>query len=239
MISGILWRIVLVAIALVAVGVHLDRETLKTPSLAGSVPEPFRNSAQSFVAAKALNGSNGELALAEAERLVQLRPLPAEHLRLLAQAQFAAGEVGQSAMSIQLAAQRGWRDPLAQESLLRLALDAGDTDVAARRYIALFLRRQTEDALLEELGPAVFSDPGGKGREALVSVVAGGKRWHRQFLARGARVLPPDAFTDVVSKVTATGERFECRDLRTAFRPLNARDAKAGAQFDELVESQC
>lgn len=239
MIAGTLWRIVLLAIALVAGGVHLDRETIKTPSLASSVPEPFRASAQLRVAAEAFAADNPDLALTEAKRLVQRRPLPAEHLRVLAQSQFAAGELVPSTMTIQFAAQRGWRDPLAQESLLRLALDAGDSAEAARRYTALFLRSSTEDALLEEFGSAVFSDPDGEGRATLATIVGGGDRWHNRFLNRGARVMPADAFADVVTRVNASGTRFDCPMLRQVARPVGRRDAEAGQSIQRLVDEQC
>lgn len=239
MIATVLWRLGLAVIAIVAIGVHFDRQTIKTPTFAATVPEPFRASAQLRLTAESIGGDKPELALAEAQRLIKRRPLPAEHLRLLAQAQFAAGEIGPSTMTIQYAAQRGWRDPLAQESLLRLAIDAGDADEAARRYTALFLRRDTKDALLEELGPSVLSDPDGEGRDALVTIVGGGERWHNQFLYRGARVMPPDAFADVIAQVSANGTRFDCRLLKAIVQPLKRRDAAAGERVQRIADEQC
>lgn len=239
MIARIMWRLALPILALATIGVHFDRQAIKTPTFAATVPEPFRGSAQLRVAAEALDSKNPELALAEAKRLVQRRPLPAEHLRLLAQAQFAAGEVGPSTMTIQYAAQRGWRDALAQESLLRLAIDAGDRDEAARRYTALFLRRDTTDALLEQLGPSVLSDPEGEGRATLVTIVGGAKRWHSQFLNRGARVMPPNAFADVIVKASANGTSFDCRLLERTARAVTRRDAAAGARVLRIAEEQC
>lgn len=239
MIARILWGICLLAIAFVAVGVHLDRETIKTPGLAAAVPEPFRASAQRRIAASALANGEAEAALAEAQKLVLRRPLPAEHISLLAQAQVAAGDAMQGTMTIQYAAQRGWRDPLAQEALLRLAIDAGDSDTAAQRYTALFLRRDTEDALLEELGALVFAESESEARSTLVGIVSEGDRWHNQFFNRGPRVLPPDAFAFIVSEAISRGADFDCELLERATRALEWRDENAGAQLAATVARQC
>ncbi len=239
MIGGIVWRIALLAIALITVGVQLDRQARKTPQIAASVPDPFRSASQRPFAAYALDGEDPEFALAEAARLVRRRPYPAEHLRILAQAQFAAGRFEDSQLTIQYAAQRGWREPLAQEALLRLALDAGDNDEAARRYAALFLRRDTEDALLEELGPRVLAESGGEGRTTLAQIVGGGERWHNQFLRRGSRVMPPDAFAEIVVSTSQAGTRFDCTVLGQVAGSVGHRDEEAGSQIAAIVEDQC
>lgn len=239
MIAGVLWRVVLLAIGIIAFGVQFDRQTRRTPAVAESVPELFRSDAQLRVAALTVAGEYPDLGLAEAEQLVRSRPLPAEHLRVLAEAQFAAGRVDQSALTIQYAAQRGWRDPLAQESMLRLALDAGDNAEAARRYAALFLRRDTADSLLEELGGPVLSEKGGEGRQTLVAIVAGGKRWHNQFLGRGSRVMPAGAFVDIVEQAISEGVRFECANLQQAQRYAASRDDEVEALFDRIVGENC
>ncbi len=239
MIAGTIWRTALVIAALVTFGLQFDRQTRRTPVIAENVPELFRSAAQLPVAARALAGDDPAFALAEAQRLVARRPLPAEHLRVLAQAQFGAGQIEQSALSIQIAAQRGWRDPLAQESMLRLAIDAGDADEAARRYAALFLRRDTADALLEELGPAVLAEPGGEGRQTLITIVGGGERWHGQFLNRGARIMPPDAFAEIVTATTASGTHYDCQLLKRVERPVRSRDEAAADTLMAVIDGQC
>ncbi len=239
MIAGTLWRAALVLIALVTIGVQFDRQTRRTPALAASVPQLFRSAAQLPAAAYALSGDDPAGALAEAERLVLRRPLPAEHLRVLAQAQFAAGQIDESTLSIQYAAQRGWRDPLAQESMLRLALAAGNAPEAARRYAALFLRRETEDALLQELGQPVLNDPGGEGRKTLIEIVAGGDRWHNLFLGRGVMVMPPDAFSEIVSGSIANGAIYDCAVLSRAVEAIGRQDETAAASLSDSARDQC
>ncbi|BDI59519.1 hypothetical protein [Qipengyuania nanhaisediminis] len=239
MIAGINWRLALLAIAIVTAGVQLDRQSGKTLGLASEVPEPVRSVAQRPIAALALDSDDPDRMLVEARRLVERRPIPAEHLRILAQAQFAAGDAQSSALTIQYAAQRGWREPLAQETLLRLALDAGDAAEAAKRYAALFLRRNTEDALLEELGTAVLAEPGGEGRRTLTGIVSGGTRWHNQFLQRGARVMPADAFIEIVRETSENGTRFDCEALSLASKTLARRDDSASAEFEKMVARNC
>lgn len=239
MIARITWFALLAAVAFVTVGVQLDRQARKTPTIAASVPEMFRSSAQLPVAIFALNGEDPEAALAEAERLVERRPMPAEHLRVLAQAQFAAGQSSESVLTIQYAAQRGWRDALAQESMLRLALENGDLDEAARRYTALFLRRDTEGAVLIELGREVLGDPGGPGRQTLTQIVSGGNRWHDQFLRRGVRVFPPDAFAEIVVAASERGTRFDCRVLRQIEEILANRDASSATRVRQATKDTC
>lgn len=239
MITRILWAALMAVIALVVIGVQLDRQSRKTPALAVAVPEVLRSSAQLPIAAYALDGDNPELALSEARRLVARRPLPAEHLRILAQAEFAAGLNEKSALTIQYAAQRGWRDPVAQEAMLRLALGAGDKAEAARRFAALFLRRDTTDALLEELGPEVLAEPGGAGRTTLIEIVGGGERWHNQFLRRGALVMPPDAYVEIVTATTEAGTRYDCNLLTQVEPILSRRSTEQGEQLIKVVEQQC
>lgn len=239
MMRSLLWYGALMVIGLLTLGLQLDRQVQRTPALAERVPEPFRSSAQLPVAAYALAGDDAELALEEAERLIRRRPLPAEHLRILAQAQVAAGSFEEGTLSIQYAAQRGWRDPLAQESMLRLAIDAGDQAEAARRYAALFLRRDTQDALLEELGASVLQEPNGLGRQTLTTIVSGGSRWHNQFLNRGARVMPTDAFTEVIRETIGSGTDYDCEVLERVSQVVLNRDPEAGNQMRRITEAEC
>lgn len=239
MIAGTVWRAALLVVAIAVIGLQFDRQTRRTPELATSVPEVIRSSAQSRVAAFAVAGSDPEYALAQAELLIRRRPLPAEHLRILAQAQFAVGKLDESALTIQYAAQRGWRDPLAQQAMLQLALNAGDDAEAARRYLALFLRRDTDDALLQELGLQVLGDPSGEGRKAFVRVLSGGVRWQNIFFGRGMRVIPVAAFADILVEAIESGTRFDCVPLRNVSERLIGRDEVDGQKVAEAVRQNC
>lgn len=227
MIGRVIWWAGLLAVAFVTAALQLDKQSEVTPALAPMVPAPLRNFAQTRIAAQAAAADDPARALAEAQALVVRRPVPAEYLSLLAVAQAKAGQAEQSGLTIQIAGQRGWREPLAQEAVLRLALNAGDKAEAARRYAALFLRAETPDAVLIELGPQVFDTPGGPGEATLIDIVAGGERWHSQFLRRGAAVMPPAAFSAVTRAAIARGAQFDCALLAQAVKSLERSDLAA------------
>lgn len=239
MTGRILWLALLLALAGVTTMLQIDRQAEATPALAPLVPGPMRGYAQARIAAAAIERGDGAAALAEARRLVQRRPVPAEHLTLLAIAQNKAGQPEQAGLTIQMAAKRGWREPVAQEAVLRLALVAGDKPEAARRYAALFLRAATPNPLLVELGPAVLDETGGPGQSTLVDIISGTDRWHDAFLRRGVQVMPPAAFTDITLASMARGARFDCGVLRQSLKGLGQKDAAAAARLVAGSRSQC
>lgn len=234
-----LWVVVVLIVAGVTLAAQLDRQARVVPTIATSVPEPFRAFAQARIATAAIRGDDPQVAVTEARRLIERRPVPAEHLRLLAQAQIEAGDAEAGAYTIQIAAQRGWRDPLAQEAVMRFALAAGDEPEAARRYTALFLKNGTEDALLREIGTTLFETPDGPGAETLLEIVSGSDRWHDFFLRRGPRVLPAPTFAQIVIKAGERGSEFDCDVLEGTVRPVTRGNASAGAALAEFVESRC
>ncbi|QUL37649.1 hypothetical protein [Erythrobacter sp. JK5] len=239
MIGRIIWLAALLALALITGAAQIDRQARVTPSLANAVPEPFRGFAQARIAARAIAGEDTARALAEAKRLVARRPIPAEHLRLLAAAQIEAGLIEESAVTVQVAARRGWRDAPSQQAMLRLALAAGDRPEAARRYAALLVASRTEEALLEELGALVFAEPDESARATFAEIVAAGERWHDYYLRRAARVMPPATMVDVTEAAIADGARFDCRAVDLATGQLTRRDPEAGKQFADLFSTAC
>ena len=239
MIDRVIWLALLLGIAVVSIGVQLDREARKTSALALQVPELFRSGAQPRITALAIDAGASDMAVAQAQTLVRRRPLPARHLRLLAQAHFAAGDNETSALAIQYAAQRGWRDPLAQEAMMQIALVAGNRPEAARRYAALFLMADTDRALLEKAGLEVFPQTSGEERAVFAQIVAGGERWHNTFLVRGARVIPADAFVEIIEMSAKEGTRFRCPALRQAQRIIEGKDQVLGERLSSLLQTQC
>lgn len=239
MMARLAWYAIILLIAGVTAVVQIDRQSDSMPGLAWAVPPPFRNFAQTRLAANAIAGPDADLALSETERLVARRPLPGEYLTLLAVAQAKAGQEEAAALTIQIAAQRGWRDPVAQEAMLRLALTAGDQPEAARRYMALFLRSSTPDALLRELGPAVLNDAQGSGTATVIDIVSGTDRWHDQFLRRGPRVMPPDAFATITAGSLLEGATFYCPTLGRAIAAIERRDAAAANRMAIAAGGPC
>lgn len=205
MIGRLIWVVAIIAIAAVTSYAQLDRQARLWPELASGVPAPFRAFAQAHVTAEAIQQGDAESGLAEARRLIARRPIPAEHLRMLAAAQLKAGAAEQSIVSVQLAARRGWRDLRAQEAMLRLALAAGDKAEASRRYAALLHNPRSDNALLIKLGPAVFGEAGSAGRQTFADIVSTGGRWRGILRVRGAKVIPGDAYAEIMRE-TAAGE---------------------------------
>jgi hypothetical protein len=165
--------------------------------------------------------------------------MPARNLVLLAAGQARAGKAEQSAQTIQIAAQRGWREPLAQEAMLRLALAAGDKPEAARRYIALFLRSKTPNSLLIDLGPAVLGEGSSEGRAAMAAILAGAERWRSTFLQRGAQVIPPSAFSAIMVDSLERGVTFDCAMLGRSIKQVSQRDAAAATPIAAAAARQC
>ncbi|MCM0000319.1 MAG: hypothetical protein NBV68_13115 [Erythrobacter sp.] len=239
MIGRIVWFVSLAGLALLTAGLQLDLLAARAPGLALLLPEPLRNASQTAITSAALAGNDSGRALAEAQRLVQRRPVPARSLVLLTVAQARAGKAEQAAKTIQVAARRGWREPLAQEAMLRLALAAGDKPEAARRYAALFLRTRTPDALLRELGPMVLDGPDKAARDTMVEIVVGGERWHTTFLRRGVRLMPPAAFAAIAEGSIARGVQFDCRVLKISVDSLTGRDDEAAATLRAAGMKRC
>lgn len=239
MIGRIVWLTSLSALALLITFLQLDRQSAANPALANMVPGPLRGYAQTAIAGTATEGDDAALALAETQRLVRRRPVPGEHLTLLAIAQAKAGAAEQASLTIQFAGQRGWREPLAQEAVLRLALAAGDKPEAARRFAALFLRASTSDELLRELAPAVLGEADGAGRHTLVDIISTTDRWNGAFLRRGVQVMPPAAFAEIAGASMERGTQFDCNVLAQVLKALKQRDAVAAERLRASAHSQC
>ena len=235
----LVWFAALAVLAAITAALQIDKQSEATPALAAMVPAPVRDFAQTRITLAAIETGDPATALAEAEVLVQRRPVPAEYLSLLAIAQARAGQADQAALTIQIAGQRGWREPVAQELVLRLALEAGDMPEAARRYAGLFLRPATEEKLLAEFGPLVLGEPGGAGRATMIDIVTGGERWHSLFLRRGLPVMPPDAFSEITAASIERGATFDCGVLDRAIIGLRPRDAAAAERLEASAAKAC
>jgi len=149
------------AIAAITASVQLDREARRQPALANAVPAPLRGFGQHAMAARYLAAKQDQQALAAARILIARRPMRAEHVRLFAQAQALRGNQQVSALTIQQAARRGWRDPIAQRAMLAIALEAGDGAEAGRRLAALWMLSRDRE-MLNAMTPPVLADASGR-----------------------------------------------------------------------------
>ncbi|MBA4353440.1 MAG: hypothetical protein C0409_01990, partial [Novosphingobium sp.] len=125
-------------IAVCAASAQLDRASRREPALASLVPAPFRSFAQERLTAASVRSEAPDIALSAAKTLVRRRPIPSEHLSMLAIAEERNGDRADSALLIQASARRGWRDAIAQQAMFDIALNAGDRAEASRRLAALW-----------------------------------------------------------------------------------------------------
>lgn len=239
MIARTVWVVLCGALAFATLQLQLDRQAAREPEYARFVLEPFRANAQFIRTARELYGQDTDAALAEARILVQRRPIPAEHLTLLAGAYYQDEQIDRASLAVQFAAQRGWRDTVAQEARLRLALEAGDEAEAARRFVALMLSPNLNGASLREMGQAVFAGPPGEAESVLVDLVVETDRWHPLLLRHGPSLMPPPAFADVIARSLARGVRLDCAALRRAIGTLKKQDQASAQQLRDAVEAQC
>jgi hypothetical protein len=100
----------------------------------------------------------------------------------------------QASFAFQQAAHRGWRDPIAQEVQLRLALAAGDGAEAGRRLAALWAI-SPDKAKLAELAQLVHESP--EGRASFAQILADSPRWNRRFTTLGPAILPQELFDKI------------------------------------------
>lgn len=237
MIGRIAWWATLTLIDLITSALQFDVQSRRSPQLASVVPPPLRGNAQVHIVRSALAGQDPAPAVREAERLIQRRPLPAENLVLLAKGQAKAGQVDAAARNIQIAGQSGWREPLAQEAVLRLALAAGDNPAAARRYAALLLQRQSPDTLLEASGGPFSTRPATPDSRRWWQSSSGVNAGTRPSC--GARVMPPAAFSAIVADSLAPGLVFDCPLLGHSAGQVRLRDPAAAADLRRAAAKTC
>ncbi|TNE33783.1 MAG: hypothetical protein EP350_03475 [Alphaproteobacteria bacterium] len=209
------WPLLMLAAGIVVTMVQVDRQSRRSPEIAAFAPEAVRGFGQYHVAAGLLHDGEIGPGVEAARKLVAARPMPAENLRLYAQAQLLAGNQQQAAVAFQQAARHGWRDAIAQEVQLRLALAADDHAEAARRLAALWATTG-ESVKLVELSSLTLADD--ESREAFAQILADSPRWNRRFLYIGSHSLSPEQFRQVLEVAIARGASFNCQDGRSANR---------------------
>lgn len=226
-----LWALVMLALALLTAGAQVDRASRRQPTLAAIVPPPLRMFAQERITMANVRLAPPAVALAEAERLAQRSPLPAEHLTLLSIARERSGDRAASSLIIQRAAQRGWRDPIAQQVMFEIALSANDHAEAARRLAALF-GTQDDQAPLKDMTKRLLATA--EGRKAMSAALAGGGHWTRTFMSgAGADMSSPMVAT--VQAALRAGATIDCNVATAVTRSYQ----QGGVAFDPALFENC
>ncbi|WP_054105969.1 hypothetical protein [Novosphingobium sp. AAP83] len=220
------WIGLLVALAFLAAGAQLDRQARRTPMLAPVVPQMFRSFSQARLVLSTVRSADPAEALKAAQLLVQRRPIPAEHLSLLAIATVRNGDNEKAFLLLQKAAQRGWRDSVAQQTMLEIATKAGDLPEATRRLAALWGMGESQMPLAAATAKLMAS---ADGRKAMAATMANNGRWMDAFLAQSGAVQP-EHLAETLALAARQGARFECSTLQRIESVYTRRklDAEAG-----------
>lgn len=218
------WRIGLMLLAVVAVLAQLDRASALRPELSLIVPQPFRSFAQSPIALIAMTGGDAAEAQEEARRLVRRRPLPAEHLFVLAMADLRAGRARAYAEDFRTASTRGWRFGPLQVAAAQAALVSGDVRAAANRVAALWAA-EGDNPSRDPLTAALLAAPGGP--EAFAVPLAQTHVWSDKFLSAAPALAPAPVILRTVQAAQAAGARFDCDAVRGVYRRLATRGLAA------------
>jgi hypothetical protein len=210
MIGRLIWSTALAALALIVTFAQLDRAARSEPALARLVPAQFSGFAAERLAEQALAREDAAEAHLQAVALVRRRPIPAEHLRLLAQAATLAGDSPHALAALEAATTRGWRDPVTQLAAAQSALAQGRHDAAAQRLAAVFARGAAQDQALPLLA-ALLAEPGG--RTAFAMQLATSARWPGNILPVASGAVPPADFAPTIALALNRGAILPCDRL--------------------------
>jgi hypothetical protein len=210
-----LWAALMVLLAICAVGAQADRAVRRQPALAPVVPPPFRSFAQWQLTMSSVRSATPATALAEARTLIQRSPVPAESSTFLSIALLRGNDQKRSALAIQRAAQRGWRDPIAQRAMYDIALSAGDHAEASHRLAALYGLQDTQ-APIKLMTDNLLKTP--EGRAAMTESLVSGGYWTRAFMRGAVSGFSPD-IAATVNAALRRGAEIDCRTA-TALKKL-------------------
>ncbi len=214
MIGRLGWILALLVVAVVTAFAQIDRSARFAPEFAAFVPAPFRGFAQARQVEQALVMRDADRAVERAKALVRNRPVPAENLTLLAQAELMSGDVANGLAALELAGQRGWREPLAQQTLAQAALMAGELDTASQRVVALLATGSVDRAAREQLVTGLATTP--EGRAAIANRLAERGHWQRNFVALGPTYLSAGTYADIILRAQGLGANVDCLSLAQA-----------------------
>lgn len=230
-----IWIGLMALVAILATGAELDRAARRAPAIAGIVPVPFRSFAQEQLTIATVRSAPPAEALHAAELLVRRRPVPSEHLSLLAIAQERAGRTDKSGLLVQMAARRGWRDPIAQQAMFAIALNAGDHAESSRRLAAMWALQDHQAPLADPTNKLLATE---QGRAAMAETLKAGGRWLPAFLT-GAPIQAPVQVAQTLALADRLGARFDCRATKRLAGFYKVRRMAAEAEAMRDLEGHC
>ncbi|WP_285020373.1 hypothetical protein [Novosphingobium sp. fls2-241-R2A-195] len=221
----IAWWMLLLMFAVAAIIVQLDRQAKRSPAYTHYVPAWFPGNAQANRVVRGLNTGHPEEAMRAARLLLTARPVPSENMSFVAMAAAQMDDSALASSAILEAAGRGWRDVIAQSSMLDAALKAGEPQIAAQRLDALLRLEQSGEVVDHGLRRIAETEAG---REALLERLKEGAPWIDTLLRRGSVIIAPEAFSTLLENGDRKNIEFPCDALaRTAISLLRVGQAAA------------
>lgn len=205
------WGLCCGAALIVAAGVQMDRESRRNPSMAASVPGPFRAYALEVLAREALSDGDTRRGIALSRELVERRPVPAESLALLTNGLLASGQTDAALPALLLAAQRGWRDRYTQHVMILAASQNGDWDVVGQRLVALW-GQGDRDADVKDVSASVLAEP--QAVTGFIRAAADGRVvWASDFLNWASGALPAASVDRISAALETRHPPIDCADM--------------------------
>lgn len=217
----LLWLFALLSLGAVTIGVQLDHASERSPGLRATVPPAFR----AVSITSRADGAPTPLSLQNVTDAIRKRPIPAEHIALLSLMLLEQGADAEAGEAMLAAAARGWRVPVAQIYVMRLALAQRNWEVAAQRYDAL--RRLRSAQIGADDLQQFLADPSGSA--ALARQVSSRDEWLLDLLREDAGTQDPAAYAHFVEQLRGKGVRMNCSGLRIASMTLLKRQRPAEA----------
>ncbi|WP_162792485.1 hypothetical protein [Novosphingobium sp. P6W] len=219
-ISGgkIAWASAIIIIALIAIGVQIDRQARRDEIFAHFVPPIFRGYALEPLAREAYGAGNYADGIAYSRDLVFRRPLPAENLALLTNGLIKSGRGDAALPVLLLAAQRGWRDRYTQRVMAAAAQQSGASSVAAQRLLALW-RQGDRDQKTKELSKVILTTPDGV-KVFSEGIIEPDRSWANDFIVWAVENLPYQSMLAISRSMANDKITIDCGVLSLKIRQL-------------------
>lgn len=224
MIGRIIVWLGLMATAVMCFIVQVDRQSLAQPQLAAIVPDWLGGAAKAYRAEAALQAGNGAEGLELARELVRARPMPAEHLTLLAQAQVLSDETDAGIATMQAATTRGWRVPPVQLAVAQGAFQIGEYGTAADRLAAIMAVGADNEMSGQLLGQVLAQ---GEGRAAFAAKLGGEGYWQARFFRSAITAADPQDLLETMLMAEGNGFETPCDNYQGLLRELSEEQANA------------
>ncbi|WP_324698100.1 hypothetical protein ACLIMP_05690 [Novosphingobium aerophilum] len=223
------WIAALALVGVVTAGFQADYLSRYRFGLADDIPDAFRYMSLEVSGYQAMQDQGAAAAMPIARELVRRRPVPSESLSLLGVAASARQDEALASEALVMAAGRGWRDRVAQLSMVMFAQSAEAHQVAAERVAALWGAGDASDAVYAAT-QAVLAEDGS--REALAAILGSNPLWRGDFVNWAAGAVEPSLYLDLLHRARAHGARFDCRNIQgAAVRLLRGGSAEAAEKL--------